>query len=142
MAVSTEKIKLNKFGLIKTVPVRMTIGQFDKMNELGIELLEHDQKMLENSEGMTTLDYMLAERRVQKLMFDFVQDTFSLTDEEILKIKDSVDATQFKEAFSYISDRLRGVTDKQYEEAVKREKALREKEAKEDPKEGSVELAD
>lgn len=91
---------------------------------------------------MTTLDYMLAERRVQKLMFDFVQDTFSLTDEEILKIKDSVDATQFKEAFSYISDRLRGVTDKRYEEAVKREKALREKEAKEDPKEGSVELAD
>lgn len=34
MAVSTEKIKLNKFGLTKTVPVRMTIGQFNKMNEL------------------------------------------------------------------------------------------------------------
>ncbi|MGR8826045.1 phage tail assembly chaperone [Leuconostoc citreum] len=140
--VTTEKIKLNRFGLTKTVAVRMTMGQFDKMSELGIELLEHDEKVLENSENMTTLDYMRGERRVQKLMFDFMQDTFSLTDEEVAKIKDSIDPTQFKEAFSYITERLRVVTDKQYEEAVKREKALREKEAQEDPKEGSVELAD
>ncbi|MBZ5958138.1 phage tail assembly chaperone [Leuconostoc gasicomitatum] len=142
MIVNTEKIKLNKFGLNKTVSVRMTMGQFDKMNELGINLLEHDKFMLENSEDMEALESMIEERKIKNLMIGFVQDMFSLSDEEIETILDSINNAQFKEAFSYITDRLRGVTDKEYQLAVKQEKILREKEEQEDPKDISAESAD
>ncbi|WP_180676424.1 phage tail tube assembly chaperone [Leuconostoc citreum] len=139
MAVRTEKIKLNKLGLNKTVSVRMTMGQFDRLEELGIQLLEQEKNQIENIDNLTALDRMLAERHARSVMFGFLQEVFSLTEEDIETIKDKIDPIQFQEGFSYVSDRMRGVTDKEYEQALKAEKELRDEQ--EDPKKGSGESA-
>lgn len=141
MAVRTEKIKLNKFGLKKVVGVRMTMGQYDRMEELSIKLLEQEQYHLQHADEMTPLDGILSEKENKQAMFSFIQDTFALTDDETATIFDSVDPAQFNEAFDYVTSRMRGLTDAEYNLAVEKEKR-RLAEENEDPKADSVESAD
>lgn len=141
MAVRTEKINLKKFGIKKTVSVRMTMGQYDRMEDLGIKLLEQEQYEIEHAGEITALEAMVREKENKQAMVSFLQDTFDLTDEEIATMRESINPSLFSEAFDYVTARMRGVTDSEYQKAVALEKK-RMAEVTEDPKVDSVESAD
>lgn len=136
MAVNTEKIKLNKFGIRKTVNVRTTFGLLEKLDELDITLLE-----LQDTENAEYIDIRRNNLKSARLKMEFVQAAFELSDEDIESIKNSISPEQFGEAFEYVTLRMRGVTDENYNVLVA--EAKREQEEQEadetDPKEDSVE---
>ncbi|WP_367366688.1 phage tail tube assembly chaperone [Leuconostoc pseudomesenteroides] len=136
MAVNTEKIKLNKFGISKTVNVRTTFGLLEKLDELDITLLE-----LQDTENAEYIDIRRNNLKSARLKMEFVQVAFELSDEDIENIKNSISPEQFGEAFEYVTLRMRGVTDENYNVLVA--EAKREQEEQEadetDPKEDSVE---
>ena len=136
MAVNTEKIKLNKFGIRKMVNVRTTFGLLEKLDELDITLLE-----LQDTENAEYIDIRRNNLKSARLKMEFVQAAFELSDEDIENIKNSISPEQFGEAFEYVTLRMRGVTDENYNVLVA--EAKREQEEQEadetDPKEDSVE---
>lgn len=136
MAVNTEKIKLNKFGIRKAVNVRTTFGLLEKLDELDITLLE-----LQDTENAEYIDIRRNNLKSARLKMEFVQAAFELSDEDIENIKNSISPEQFGEAFEYVTLRMRGVTDENYNVLVA--EAKREQEEQEadetDPKEDSVE---
>ncbi|ADG39894.1 hypothetical protein LKI_01755 [Leuconostoc kimchii IMSNU 11154] len=136
MAVNTEKIKLNKFGIRKTVGVRLTFGLFEKLEETEIEIDE-----LQDEEDLSELEAKKNRIKSTKIMVDLIQNVFDLSDEEIAKIKDSIDPTQFGEAYWYVTMRMRGMSDSDYNLAVLEQKRKAEEEA-EDPKAEPVESED
>lgn len=136
MAVNTEKIKLNKFGIRKTVNIRATFGLLEKLDELDVTLLE-----LQDTEGMDYIDVRKNGLKSARLKMAFVQSAFELKDEEVEIIKNNVDPEQFGEAFEYVTLRMRGVTDENYNvlvaEAKREQKELEAEDT--DPKEDLVE---
>lgn len=136
MAVNTEKIKLNKFGIRKTVNVSTTFGLLEKLDELDITLLE-----LQDTENAEYIDIRRNNLKSARLKMEFVQAAFELSDEDIENIKNSISPEKFGEAFEYVTLRMRGVTDENYNVLVA--EAKREQEEQEadetDPKEDSVE---
>lgn len=136
MAVNTEKIKLNKFGIRKTVNIRATFGLLEKLDELDVTLLE-----LQDTEGMDYIDVRKNGLKSARLKMDFVQSAFELKDEEVETIKNNIDPEQFGEAFEYVTLRMRGVTDENYNvlvaEAKREQKELEAEDT--DPKEDLVE---
>ena len=131
MAADTVKIKLNKFGLRKTVSVKITMSVDEKMTQTGIETME-----LQDTEGKSPLENAKNAKKAVSVMTDFVQDIFDLSDEEISTIKESISSRQFAEAFDYVTYRLQGISDDEYELEMAK---ARQQAAELDPKEESVE---
>lgn len=131
MAADTVKIKLNKFGLRKTVSVKITMSVDEKMTQTGIETME-----LQDTEGKTPLENAKNAKKAVSVMTDFIQDIFNLSDEEISTIKESISSRQFAEAFDYVTYRLQGISDDEYELEMAK---ARQQAAELDPKEESVE---
>lgn len=132
MIVNTEKIKLNKFGIRKTVGVRLTFGLFEKLEETEIEIDE-----LQDEGDLSEFEIKRNRIKSTKKMVNLIQDVFDLTDEEISKIKDSVDPIQFGEAYFYVMMRIKGMSDSDYNLAIMEQKRKSEEEKK-DPKLESV----
>jgi len=89
----------------------------------------------------SNLDFLINEKNIQKAQREFLQNNFKITDEELQDILESISKKQFEEAFGYVTDRMRGVTDEQYNLAVKMEER-RAKEEAENPKEEETESED
>ncbi|KAA8372362.1 phage tail tube assembly chaperone [Leuconostoc carnosum] len=145
MANDVEKIKLNKFGIRRTVSVKITVGQIDRLQDFTMTMLELELKrdeLLEQSDDVkSNLDFLINEKNIQKAQREFLQNNFKITDEELQDILESISKKQFEEAFGYVTDRMRGVTDEQYNLAVKMEER-RAKEEAENPKEEETESED
>jgi len=145
MANDVEKIKLNKFGIRRTVSVKITVGQIDRLQDFTMTMLELELKrdeLLEQPDDVkSNLDFLINEKNIQKAQREFLQNNFKITDEELQDILESISKKQFEEAFFYVTDRMRGVTDEQYNLAVKMEER-RAKEEAENPKEEETESED
>ncbi|KAA8369797.1 molecular chaperone [Leuconostoc carnosum] len=145
MANDVEKIKLNKFGIRRTVSVKITVGQIDRLQDFTMTMLELELKrdeLLEQPDDVkSNLDFLINEKNIQKAQREFLQSNFKITDEELQDILESISKKQFEEAFGYVTDRMRGVTDEQYNLAVKMEER-RAKEEAENPKEEETESED
>ncbi|KAA8327783.1 phage tail tube assembly chaperone [Leuconostoc carnosum] len=145
MANDVEKIKLNKFGIRRTVSVKITVGQIDRLQDFTMTMLELELKrdeLLEQPDDVkSNLDFLINEKNIQKAQREFLQNNFKITDEELQDILESISKKQFEEAFGYVTDRMRGVTDEQYNLAVKMEER-RAKEEAENPKEEETESED
>lgn len=137
MAVNTEKIKLTKFGLRKTENIRLTFGLLEKLDELDVTLLE-----LQDTEDLEYIDVRKNALKSVHLKTNFIQNVFDLSDEDIANIKDKISPEQFGEAFEYVTLRMRGVTDENYELLVKEAKREQEEVDELDPKENLDELED
>lgn len=137
MAVDTEKIKLNKFGLRKTANIRLTFGLLEKLDELDVTLLE-----LQDTEDLEYIDVRKNALKSVHLKINFIQNVFDLSDEDIENIKDKISPEQFGEAFEYVTLRMRGVTDANYELLVKEAKREQEEVDELDPKENTDESED
>lgn len=137
MAVDTEKIKLNKFGLRKTANIRLTFGLLEKLDELDVTLLE-----LQDTEDLEYIDVRKNTLKSVHLKINFIQNVFDLSDEDIDNIKDKISPEQFGEAFEYVTLRMRGVTDANYELLVKEAKREQEEVDELDPKENTDESED
>lgn len=137
MAVDTEKIKLNKFGLRKTANIRLTFGLLEKLDELDVTLLE-----LQDTEDLEYIDVRKNALKSVHLKINFIQNVFGLSDEDIDNIKDKISPEQFGEAFEYVTLRMRGVTDANYELLVKEAKREQEEVDELDPKENTDESED
>lgn len=137
MAVDTEKIKLNKFGLRKTANIRLTFGLLEKLDELDVTLLE-----LQDTEDLEYIDVRKNALKSVHLKINFIQNVFDLSDEDIDNIKDKISPEQFGEAFEYVTLRMRGVTDANYELLVKEAKREQEEVDELDPKENTDESED
>lgn len=148
MANDVEKIKLNKFGIRRTVSIKITVGQIDRLQDFTMTMLElelkRDELFEQPDDVKSNLDFLINEKNIQKAQREFLQNNFKITDEELQDILESISKKQFEEAFFYVTDRMRGVTDEQYNLAVKMEER-RAKEEAENPKEeetGSEDLTD
>lgn len=145
MANDVEKIKLNKFGIRRTVSVKITVGQIDRLQDFTMTMLELELKrdeLLEQPDDVkSNLDFLINEKNIQKAQREFLQNNFKITDEELQDVLESISKKQFEEAFGYVTDRMRGVTDEQYNLAVKMEER-RAKEEAENPKEEETESED
>lgn len=137
MAVDTEKIKLNKFGLRKTANIRLTFGLLEKLDELDVTLLE-----LQDTEDLEYIDVRKNTLKSVHLKTNFIQKVFDLSDEDVENIKDKISPEQFGEAFEYVTLRMRGVTDANYELLVKEAKREQEEVDELDPKENTDESED
>jgi len=145
MANDVEKIKLNKFGIRRTVSVKITVGQIDRLQDFTMTMLElelkRDELFEQPDDVKSNLDFLINEKNIQKAQREFLQNNFKITDEELQDILESISKKQFEEAFGYVTDRMRGVTDEQYNLAVKMEER-RAKEEAENPKEEETESED
>ncbi|QHJ76593.1 MAG: hypothetical protein [Bacteriophage sp.] len=131
MAVNTEKIKLNKLGIRKTVNVRVTFGLLEKLDELDIMLLD-----LQDTENVEYIDMRRNNLKSARLKMEFVQAAFELSDENIEDIKNNINPKQFGEAFEYVTLRMRGMSDSEYNILIAEAKRLQEEQEAEetDPK--------
>lgn len=145
MANDVEKIKLNKFGIRRTVSIKITVGQIDRLQDFTMTMLElelkRDELFEQPDDVKSNLDFLINEKNIQKAQREFLQNNFKITDEELQDVLESISKKQFEEAFFYVTDRMRGVTDEQYNLAVKMEER-RAKEEAENPKEEETESED
>ncbi|BAX73344.1 MULTISPECIES: phage tail tube assembly chaperone [Leuconostoc] len=134
MAVNTEKIKLNKFGIRKTVSIKKTFGLREEAIENSIKLGE-----LADTEGMEFIDIQKNELKSSKIKMDVIKSIFGISDEEMDELTHSVSSKQFSDAYEYVELMMMGVSEEEYENLVRLASESQEEVNEEDPKEDLVE---
>ncbi|GAF37824.1 phage tail assembly chaperone [Lentilactobacillus farraginis] len=128
------KINITKLGLRKkSAEVKTTVGVVEKAQNLQIQLLKSDAVDFTNDDPLAVLE---AQKKMVQGLLQFMIDIFKLTDQEVEKIKSTLDFTDFQNFMAYVLFRFQGMSDEDWETVTKQQS-----EESADPKEKQLRLA-
>ncbi|PAK80309.1 phage tail assembly chaperone [Lentilactobacillus parakefiri] len=113
------KINITRLGLRKkSAEVKTTVGVVEKAQNLQIQLLKSDSIDFTNDDPLVVLE---TQKKMVQGLVRFMIDIFKLTDQEVEKIKSTLDFTDFQNFMAYVLFRFQGMSDEDWETVTKQQ---------------------
>lgn len=113
------KINITRLGLRKkSAEVKTTVGVVEKAQNLQIQLLKSDSIDFTNDDPLVVLE---TQKKMVQGLVQFMIVIFKLTDQEVEKIKSTLDFTDFQNFMAYVLFRFQGMSDEDWETVTKQQ---------------------
>lgn len=113
-----EKVKIDgsRIGLKKNVVINRSVGTEKRAKRIELEIMKAQAAQYNESNQTEFLESALD--TVDK-MIDYVKVTMKLTEKQVEELEDNVTEEELGSFVGYISSRLRGVSDEEFDEYMK-----------------------
>lgn len=115
------KLNTKEIGLAKPINVHATVDTVDLADQMMIKMLELDDQVAsiadndDQTKGM--LETLKLERSFTKGSMDFLQKVLRLSDKQVQQVRGRIDYQTLGNYISYVCQRLKGMSEKAYQEA-------------------------
>lgn len=115
------KLNTKPIGLTKSINVKANVRNVDLADEMLIRMLELDSKFAEIDDDSPNamLESLKMERDFTAKAMGFLKTILKLDDKQVDKVAEHVDFKGLGSYIPYVCNRIKGMSEKDYQEAMK-----------------------